>query len=151
MARLGMKSKLKRLEKRTGKRRVARVAVEYRVDATGTPTSPAVAAWLATPSPGPQIVPTALCGAYKGLLAPRVMLLPVFDDWEAAAEAQQRDLLARARSRTNEPTNVAPDSVGNSDSGDVPAPKRKGEKGARFIELPDGRTFDRETGEFEGG
>jgi hypothetical protein len=41
--------------------------------------------------------------------------------------------------------------VGNSDSGDVPAPKRKGEKGKRFIELPDGRTFDRATGEFEGG
>lgn len=71
--------------------------------------------------------------------------------WEAAAEQQQRDLLAKAPSRTDEPTNVVPNSVGNSDSGDVPAPKRKGEKGKRFIELPDGRTFDRETGEFEGG
>lgn len=154
MARLGMKSKLKRLEKRTGKRRVARVAVEYAVDATGTPTSPAVAAWLSTPCPGPLIVPDALLGAYRGILAPRVMLLPTFGteaDWCAAAERQQKQLLAVARSRTNMPAEAKADSVGNSYGDDVPAPLRKGEKGKRFIELPDGRTFDRETGEFEGG
>lgn len=154
MARLGMKSKLKRLEKRTGKRRVARVAVEYRVDANGKPTSPAVAAWLSYPHPGPESVPAALCGAYAGILAPRVMLLPTFGtetDWATAAERQQKVLLAVARSRTNEPTNVAPDSVGIGYGGDIEAPTRKGEKGKRFIELPDGRTFDRVTGEFEGG
>lgn len=92
--------------------------------------------------------------AYAGILAPRVMLLPVFDDWEAAAEAQQRELLAHSRSRHGSDER-APEAkagiVGKGYSDDAPAPKRKGEKGKRFIELSDGRTFDRETGEFEGG
>lgn len=88
---------------------------------------------------------------YAGILAPRVMLLPVFDDWEAAAEAQQRDLLARARSRhgSAEPAPEAKaDIVGNGFGDDVRAPLRKGEKGKRFIELSDGRTFDTETRQY---
>lgn len=149
MSRIGLKSKLKRLErKRYGKPRAARVAVEYRVDVNGKPISPAVAAWLCTPCRGPLIVPDALLGAYAGILAPRVMLLPVFDDWEAAAEAQQRELMARARSRTNEPTNVAPVIVGNRFEDDVPATKQQGAKGRRFVELADGRTFDTETRQY---
>jgi hypothetical protein len=151
MARIGLKNRITKLErKRHGKPRVVRVAVEYRVDVTGKPTSPAVSAWLSAPSPGPLNVPDALLGAYRGILAPRVMLVPVFDDWEAAAERQQRELMAMARSRTNSPATQA-DNVGNGYGGDVEAPTLPGTKRKRFIELADGRTFDRETGEFEGG
>jgi hypothetical protein len=38
--------------------------------------------------------------------------------------------------------------VGNRFDDDVPAPKRNGEKGRRFVELADGRTFDTETRQY---
>lgn len=63
--------------------------------------------------------------------------------------AQQKALQAVCRSRTNEPANTAPVSVGNRfEDNDAPAPKRKGTKGRRFIELADGRTFDSETRQY---
>ncbi|MFZ2336371.1 MAG: hypothetical protein WAW35_15820 [Sideroxyarcus sp.] len=146
MARIGLKNRITKLErKRHGKPRVVRVAVEYRVDANGVAVAPAIREWLSTPSPGPLNVPDAFLDAYRGILAPRVMLVPVFDDWEAACLAQQRELLAVCRSRTNEPANTVPVIVGNSFEDDAPAPKRQGTKGRRFVELADGRTLVTET------
>lgn len=102
MARIGLRNRIAKLEQKQHiKRRVARVAVEYRVDVWGTAVEPAVRDWLAT---NPYSVPDTLLGAYRGLLAPRVILVPVFDDWEVATERQQTELLALARSRHVSPT-----------------------------------------------
>lgn len=150
MGRIGLKSKLKRLEKRQGKRRVNALALEFDCDATGEPTSPEMAAWLSTPTPRPENAPAAFLARYAGILNRRVILFPRFSSeaaWEAAAEQQQRASLAMARSRSNEPAAEAPDSVGTI-AEDIPAPKRKGEKGKRYVELADGRTFDSETRQY---
>jgi len=152
MARIGLRNRLRKLEKRRRGPSPNRVLRYNPADLGDGPGSDDLPVWVSgywRPGENPASGPL---GAFSG----RFALVPDFGTtaaWEAAAEQQQRNLLAKARSRTDEPANVAPDSVGNSDSGDVPAPKRKGEKGKRFIELPDGRTFDRETGEYltEGG
>lgn len=151
MGRIGLKSKLKRLEKRQGKRRVNALALEFDCDATGEPTSPEMAAWLSTPTPRPENAPAAFLARYAGILNRRVILFPRFASeaaWEAAAAKQQSELMAHARSRTNEPAQVAPPSVGKSEVFTEAAPLQPGTKRGRFIEMSDGRTFDRETGEF---
>ena len=152
MARLSMKSKLKRLEKRQGKRRVNCLALEYEIDAAGVPTNPEIAAWLSTPNPKPENAPAALLEPYAGILNKRVMLCPrycSFEAWESALLKHQNELVALARSRTNEPANVAPDSVGinRNEATNEAAPLLAGMKRGRFIEMND-RTFDRETGKF---
>ena len=147
MARLSMKSKLKRLEKRQGKRRVNRLALEYEIDATGAAIDPEIAAWLSTPNPRAENAPEALLAPYAGILNRRVILVPTFTDWEAALLKHQKALQAVCRSRTNEPSMVAPPSVGKSEVFTEAAPLQPGTKRGRFIELSD-RTFDRETGEF---
>ena len=146
MARIGLKTRLSKLEKQRRKVSPNRVLHYNPADLAGGPVSAdlpvrVVGYWRAgeNPASGPL-------GAFAG----RFALIPDFGsaaEWEAAAERQQKALLATARSRTNEPATEAPDIVGTI-AGDIPAPKRKGEKGARFVELPDGRTFDRTTGEF---
>lgn len=146
MARIGLKARLSKLEKQRRKPSPNRVLHYSPADLAGGPVSadlPVRVAgyWRAgeNPASGPL-------GAFAG----RFALIPDFGSescWEAAAERQQKELLATARSRTNEPATEAPDIVGTITE-DVPAPKRKGEKGARFVELQDGRTFDRATGEF---
>ena len=152
MARLSMKSKLKRLEKRQGKRRVNCLALEYEVDSAGVPICAEVAAWLSTPNPRPENAPAALLEPYAGILNKRVMLVPRWQSpeaWEAAVSKQQSELIALARSRTNEPANTAPVSVGTKrEAINEAAPLLAGTKRGRFIEMSDGRTFDRETGEF---
>ncbi len=152
MARVGLKSKLKRLEKRQGKRRVNRLALEYEIDATGAATDPEIAAWLSTPCPRPENAPDALLAPYAGLLNKRVMLAPRYcsvEAWEAALLKHQNELVALARSRTNEPVKAAPVSVGTKrEAINEAAPLLAGTKRGRFIEMSDGRTFDRETGEF---
>lgn len=151
MGRIGLKSKLKRLEKRQGKRRVNALALEFDCDATGAPISPEIGAWLSTPTPRPENAPAAFLARYAGILNRRVILCPRFSSeaaWEAACLAQQKALQAVCRSRTNEPAQVAPPSVGKSEAFTEAAPLQPGTKRGRFIELADGRTFDRETGEF---
>ena len=151
MARVGLKSKLKRLEKRQGKRRVNCLALEYEIDASGAPIDPEVAAWLSTPNPRAENAPDALLAPYAGILNKRVMLAPrycSFEAWEAAVSKQQSELIALARSRTNEPANTAPVSVGTKrEAINEAAPLLAGTKRGRFIEMND-RTFDRETGKF---
>lgn len=151
--RIGLKTKLKKLESRRSKQRVNAVALEFECDAAGTPTDPEMAAWLSTPFPRVENAPAALLARHAGILNGRLILFPRFASeaaWEAAASTQQKQLLAVARSRTNKPVEAVAASMGAIPD-DVPAPKRKGEKGKRYVELPDGRTFDRDTGEFEGG
>ena len=152
MARVVLKSKLKRLEKRQSKRRVNRLALEYEIDATGAPTSPEIAAWLSTPNPRAENAPEALLAPYAGILNKRVMLCPRYcslEAWEAALLKHQNELVALARSRTNEPAKAAPVSVGTKrEAINEAAPLLAGTKRGRFIEMSDGRTFDRETGEF---
>lgn len=146
MARIGLKTRLSKLEKQRRKPSPNRVLHYNPADLAGGPVSAdlpvrVVGYWRAgeNPASGPL-------GAFAG----RFALMPDFGsaaEWEAAAERQQKELLATARSRTNEPATEAPDIVGTT-AEDVPAPMRKGYKGARFVELADGRTFDRTTGEF---
>lgn len=146
MARIGLKARLSKLEKQRRKVSPNRVLHYNPADLAGGPVSAdlpvrVVGYWRKgeNPASGPL-------GAFAG----RFALMPDFGsaaEWEAAAERQQKELLATARSRTNEPATEAPDIVGTI-AEDVPAPMRKGEKSARFVELPDGRTFDRTTGEF---
>lgn len=151
MARIGLRNRLRKLEKRHRGPSPNRVLRYNPADLGDGPVRDDLPVWVSgywRPGENPASGPLS---AFAG----RFALVPDFGTtaaWEAAAEQQQRDLLAKARSRTDEPAAEAKaDIVGDSYSSDVPAPKRKGEKGARFIELPDGRTFDRETGEFEGG
>ncbi|HDQ4464832.1 TPA: hypothetical protein P9G65_005135 [Pseudomonas aeruginosa] len=149
MARIGLKTRLSKLEKQRRKQSPNRVLHYDPADLADGPISAdlpvrVVGYWRKgeNPASGPL-------HAFAG----RFALVPDFGTaaaWEAAAEQQQRALLAMARSRSNEPAAEAPVSVGTI-AEDIPAPKRKGEKGKRYVELPDGRTFDRETGEFEGG
>lgn len=152
MARIGLRNRLRKLEKRLRGPSPNRVLRYNPADLGDGPVSDDLPVLVSGYwRPGDNLASGQL-SAFAG----RFALVPDFgttEAWEAAAEQQQRDLLAKARSRTDEPANVAPDSVGSSDSGDVPAPKRNGEKGKRFIELPNGRTFDRETGAYltEGG
>lgn len=152
MARLSMKSKLKRLEKRQGKRRVNCLALEYEVDSAGVPICAEVAAWLSTPNPRPENAPAALLEPYAGILNKRVMLVPRFSSeaaWETAVLKHQSELVALARSRTKEPAQTAPVSVGinRNEATNEAAPLLAGMKRGRFIEMND-RTFDRETGKF---
>ena len=143
----GRKAKLKRIEKKLNKKqRVNRLALEYECDHTGAPASPQIAKWLSTPYPRKENPPAALLCGLDGILNRRVILFPRFrseSEWELATAKQQKELLAQARSRTNEPAEVKADIVGTFED-DSPAPKRKGEKGRRFVELADGRTFDTE-------
>lgn len=153
MARVGLKSKLKRLEKRQGKRRVNCLALEYEIDASGVPTNAEIAAWLSTPNPTLENAPAALLERYRGILSKRVMLTArycSFEAWESALLKHQNELVALARSRTNEPAKAAPPSVGTNRNEAIneAAPLQPGTKRGRFIEMSDGRTFDRETGEF---
>lgn len=146
MARIGLRNRLRKLEKRRRGPSPNRVLRYNPADLGDGPVSDDLPVWVSgywRPGESPASGPL---GAFSG----RFALVPDFGTtaaWEAAAEQQQRDLLAKARSRSNEP--AAPVSVGTI-AEDVSAPKRKGEKGRRYVELPDGRTFDRKTGEFEG-
>ncbi|PAS95612.1 MAG: hypothetical protein CGU28_11960 [Candidatus Dactylopiibacterium carminicum] len=152
MARVGLKSKLKRLEKRQSKRRVNRLALEYEIDATGVAIDPEVAAWLSTPTPRAENAPAAFLARYAGILNRRVMLCPrycSFEAWETALLKHQNELVALARSRTNEPAKAAPVSVGTKrEAINEAAPLLAGTKRGRFIELNDKRIFNRETGKF---
>ena len=152
MARLSMKSKLKRLEKRQGKRRVNCLALEYEIDATGAPLRPEIAAWLSTPNPRAENAPAALLEPYAGILNKRVMLVPRWQSqeaWEAAVSSQQSKLIALARSRTNAPTQTAPVSVGTKrEAINEAAPLLAGMKRGRYIEMNDKRIFDRKEGKF---
>ena len=147
-----MKSKLKRLEKRQGKRRVNCLALEYEVDSAGVPTNAETAAWLSAPSPRPENAPAAFLARYAGILNKRVMLAPrycSFEAWETALAKQQNELEALARSRTKEPTKAAPVSVGTEHEAlNEAAPLLAGTKRGRFIEMNDKRIFDREEGKF---
>jgi hypothetical protein len=150
MARFGLKNRLAKLEKRQGKRRVNRLALEYEIDAAGAPTNPEVAAWLSTPNPRAENAPAALLAPYAGILNRRVMLVPRYcsvEAWETALAKQQSELIALARSRSNKPANTAQVSVGKSEVFTEAAPLLAGTKRGRFIEIND-RTFDRETGKF---
>lgn len=146
------KSRLKKLEAKLQPPRLQLRQLEYPADATGSPQVDFWAAWLSTPTPRAENALQREIGPLAAMLAPRVVLYPSFgseSDWETAAAKQQSELMAHARSRTNEPAQVAPPSVGNRfEDDDVPAPTRKGEKGRRFVELTDGRTFDTETRQY---
>ena len=125
-----------------------RIAVEYLADASGSPASPEFAAWLSAPVGTVKMQQRADLTPSRPVFARRVILVPTFSDWEAACLAQQKALQAVCRSRTNEPAQVAPPSVGKSEAFTEAAPLQPGTKRGRFIEMSDGRTFDRETGEF---
>lgn len=151
MARIGLRNRIRALEKRQSKKLPALHVLSYAVAADMKPTDPEIAAWLSALNPRLENVPAALLEVRTRNLAPRIILAPEFESmeaWETASGSQQRALMAVARNRANEPANVARISVGNAFD-DTPAPTLPSGKNARFIELRDGRTFDRETGKFE--
>ncbi len=145
MARIGLKARLSKLEKQRRRQSPNRVLHYDPADLAGGPVSDdlpvrVVGYWRKgeNPASGPL-------HAFAG----RFALVPDFGTataWEAAASKQQRAVIAVARSRTDEPANTAP-SVGSSFE-DMEAPRSANAKGRRFIELADGRTFDRETRQY---
>lgn len=116
MARIGLRNRIRALEKRQSKKLPALYVLSYAVGADMTPTNPEMATWLSAPNPELKNAPASLLEARIRHLAPRIILVPEFesmDAWETAAGSQQRALMAVARSRTNEPANVARLNVGN--------------------------------------
>ena len=128
-----------------------RIAVEYLADASGAPRCDVVRDWLQGVPPNEKTQQRAGKQPSRPIFARKVIAVPTFASdsaWEAACLAQQKALQAVCRSRTNEPAQLAPPSVGKSEAFTEAAPLQPGTKRGRFIELADGRTFDRETGEF---
>ena len=148
MARFGLKNRLAKLENKRFAEYGTQLAVEYECDASGTPADAFMRDWLSGVAPAKKTQQRADLTPSRPVFARRVILVPTFSDWEAACLAQQKALQAVCRSRTNEPAQVAPPSVGKSEAFTEAAPLQPGTKRGRFIELADGRTFDRETGEF---
>lgn len=148
MARFGLKNRLAKLENKRFAEYGTQLAVEYECDASGTATDPFMRDWLSGVAPAKKTQQRADLAPSRPIFARRVILVPTFSDWEAACLAQQKALQAVCRSRTNEPAQVAPPSVGKSEAFTEAAPLQPGTKRGRFIEMSDGRTFDRETGEF---
>lgn len=148
MARFGLKNRLAKLENKRFAEYGTQLAVEYECDASGTPADAFMRDWLSGAAPAKTTQQRANLTPSRPIFARRVILVPTFSDWEAACLAQQKTLQAVCRSRTNEPAQVAPPSVGKSEAFTEAAPLQPGTKRGRFIELADGRTFDRETGEF---
>ncbi|ODU04043.1 hypothetical protein [Thiobacillus sp. 65-1402] len=148
MARFGLKNRLAKLENKRFAEYGTQLAVEYECDASGTPADAFMRDWLSGVAPAKKTQQRADLTPSRPIFARRVILVPTFSDWEAACLAQQKALQAVCRSRTNEPAQVAPPSVGKSEAFTEAAPLQPGTKRGRFIELADGRTFDRETGEF---
>lgn len=148
MARFGLKNRLAKLENKRFAEYGTQLAVEYECDASGTPADAFMRDWLSGVAPAKKTQQRADLAPSRPVFARRVILVPTFSDWEAACLAQQKALQAVCRSRTNEPAQVAPSSVGKSEVFTEAAPLQPGTKRGRLIELADGRTFDRETGEF---
>ena len=148
MARFGLKNRLAKLENKRFAEYGTQLAVEYECDASGTPADAFMRDWLSGVAPAKKTHRRADLAPSRPIFARRVILVPTFSDWEAACLAQQKALQAVCRSRTNEPAQVAPPSVGKSEAFTEAAPLQPGTKRGRFIEMSDGRTFDRETGEF---
>ena len=148
MARFGLKNRLAKLENKRFAEYGTQLAVEYECDASGTPADAFMRDWLSGVAPAKKTQQRADLAPSRPIFARRVILVPTLSDWEAACLAQQKALQAVCRSRTNEPAQVAPPSVGKSEVFTEAAPLQPGTKRGRFIEMSDGRTFDRETGEF---
>ena len=148
MARFGLKNRLAKLENKRFAEYGTQLAVEYECDASGTPADAFMRDWLSGVAPAKKTQQRADLAPSRPIFARRVILVPTFSDWEAACLAQQKALQAVCRSRTNEPAQIAPPSVGKSEAFTEAAPLQPGTKRGRFIEMSDGRTFDRETGEF---
>lgn len=148
MARFGLKNRLAKLENKRFAEYGTQLAVEYECDASGTPADAFMRDWLSGVAPTKKTQQRADLAPSRPIFARRVILVPTFTDWEAACLAQQKALQAVCRSRTNEPAQIAPPSVGKSEAFTEAAPLQPGTKRGRFIEMSDGRTFDRETGEF---
>lgn len=108
MSRVGLKSKLNRLEKQQGRRRSNHV-LQYEIDAQGH-TSPEVAAWLLTPGRSLKNAPAEILEQCAGILNKRVMLAPRFSSdeaWEMALSKQQNELVAKSRNNKPAPENVS--------------------------------------------
>lgn len=148
MARFGLKNRLAKLENKRFAEYGTQLAVEYECDASGTPADAFMRDWLSGVAPTKKTQQRADLTPSRPIFARRVILVPTFSDWEAACFAQQKALQAVCRSRTNEPAQTVPVSVGKPEAFTEAAPLQPGTKRGRFIELTDGRTFDRETGEF---
>ena len=147
MARFGLKNRLAKLENKRFAEYGTQLAVEYECDASGTATDAFMRDWLSGVAPAKKTQQQADLTPSRPIFARRVILVPTFSDWEATCLAQQKALQAVCRSRTNEPAQVAPPSVGKSEAFTEAAPLQPGTKRGRFIEMND-RTFDRETGKF---
>lgn len=149
MARFGLKNRLAKLENKRFTEYGTQLAVEYECDASGTPADAFMRDWLSGVVPAKKAQQRADLPPSRPIFARRVILVPTFSDWEAACLAQQKALQAVCRSRTNQPASEAP-SVGTNRNEAIneAAPHQPGTKRGRFIEMSDGRTFDRETGEF---
>ena len=152
MARFGLKNRLAKLENRRFSEYGTQLAVEYECDANGTPADAFMRDWLSGVAPAKKTQQRADLPPSRPIFARRVILVPTFASaaaWEAALLKHQNELVALARSRTNEPAKAAPVSVGTKrEAINEAAPLLAGTKRGRFIEMNDKRIFDREEGKF---
>ena len=150
--RIGLKTKLKKLEGKANMRFGTRLAVEYECDASGTAVDAFVRDWLQGIPPSEKTQQRAEKQPSRPIFGRKVVAVPTFASdsaWEAACLAQQKALQAVCRSRTNQPAAEAP-SVGTNRNEAIneAAPLLAGTKRGRFIEMNDKRIFDREEGKF---
>ena len=152
MARFGLKNRLAKLENKRFAEYGTQLAVEYECDASGTPADAFVRDWLSGVAPAKKTQQRADLAPSRPIFARRVILVPTFASdaaWEAALLKHQNELVALARSRTNEPAQTASVSVGTKcEAINEAAPLLAGMKRGRFIEMNDKRIFDREEGKF---
>lgn len=152
MARFGLKNRLAKLENKRFAEYGTQLAVEYECDASGTPADTFMRDWLSGVAPAKKTQQRADLAPSRPIFARRVILVPTFasrEAWEAALLKHQNELVALARSRTNEPAKAAPVSVGTKHEAiNEAAPLLAGTKRGRFIEMNDKRIFDREEGKF---
>ena len=152
MARFGLKNRLAKLENKRFVEYGTQLAVEYECDASGTPADAFMRDWLSGVAPAKKTQQRADLTPFRPIYARRVILVPTFASssaWEAALLKHQNELVALARSRTNEPAKAAPVSVGTKrEAINEAAPLLAGTKRGRFIEMNDKRIFDREEGKF---
>jgi len=91
----GLKRRIEKLERTRKKKRHVNIhALEYPVDASGSP-SPELEKCLSTPCLKLKNAPKGILERYSGVLNNKVILVPCFgsdEEWEAAAIKQQTEL-----------------------------------------------------------
>ena len=101
--RIGLKTKLRKLEGKANMKYGTRIAVEYESDADGIPADAFMRDWLSGVAPAKKTQQWADSPRSRPIFARRVILVPTFTDWEAACLAQQKALQAVCHANNDMP------------------------------------------------